>query len=169
MVIWNKKQDLTQALRTMNEALAQGILPASKSFDILLYLCNMQGKHEELDKWYTERQKRYKGVGWGTTMTLIRSFCCRGRWKAALELLKRQIKERKLYHTRFYDPIIQAAADTGHTDEAFRLFEEKIKLSQSVFNKESLLVPNPEMLAALLRCCYRESSKNHNQTNKLVI
>ena len=163
LAVCNKNQNLEQAICIVNNARLLGVVPSAKCFDTLLYLCNLHGKHKELDTWYVERQKHYDGIGWGTLMSLVRSFCARGQWKAAMILLHNQMKERKLYHTRFHDPIIQCAAEAGQTDIAFQLFQEKIELSVSVFHKGSLLIPDSAMLAALIRCCYKGASASASE------
>lgn len=118
----------------------------------LLHTFVQHGQHEAADRLYGDIKQNASYIGEGAKTTMIKSYCNRGQFDEAIEMLQSITHDNKAHHTRHYNYVITSLANNGLTRQALQLFEEKLEKQQSCLASRSdrCLSIDTEMIASLL-------------------
>ena len=131
----------------------------------LLHMFAKHGEHEAVERLYQDMKQNVSYIGEGAKTTMIKSYCSRGKFDQAIEMLRSITNDNIVHHTRHYDYVITSLANSGLISQALQLFEEKLEKQQqsSLANKvDKLLSIDKEMIAALLNP-YNVRTKENKQ------
>lgn len=126
-------------------------------FSSLLHMFVQHDQHEAVDKLYEDMKRNASYIGEGAKTTMIKSYCNRGQFKQAIEMLGSINDENVAHHTRHYDWVITSLGRNGLTKQALQLFEEKLQrldtsncLVCKISKTDRRLYVDKEMIASLL-------------------
>ena len=143
---------ITEALQFAEHCKTDGVPLSSTSYASLLHMFFHHGEHCAVDELYTNMQKNSNCNGEGIRTTMIKSYCDRGLFNKAIQLLRSIINDNIVHHTRHYNYIIKSLAESGHVELALQLFEEKCEKQAGCWTSKSdkSFKADKAMLASLL-------------------
>lgn len=118
----------------------------------LLHMFVQHGRHEAADTLYEDIKRNARYIGEGAKTTMIRSYCNRGQFDEAIEMLRSITNVNRAHHTRHYNYVIASLANNGLVKQALQLFEEKFERQPSCLASKSdrSLSLDMDMIASLL-------------------
>ena len=133
----------------------------------LLHMFAKHGEHEAVERLYRDVKQNVSYIGEGAKTTMIKSHCSRGQFDQAIEMLRSITNDNVAHHMRHYDHVITSLANSGLTNQALQLFEEKLEKQQSSLASkvDKFLSIDKEMIAALLNP-YNVKTKENEQLFK---
>ena len=133
----------------------------------LLHMFAQHGEHEAVEMLYQDMKQNVIYIGEGAKTTMIKSYCSRGKFDQAIEMLRSITNDNRVHHMRHYDYVITSLANSGLTNQALQLFEEKLEKQQSSLASkvDKFLSIDKEMIAALLNP-YNVRTKENEQLVK---
>jgi len=129
----------------------------------LLHMFAQHGEHKAVDRLYQDMKQNVSYIGEGAKTTMIKSYCSRGQFDQAIEMLRSITNDNIVHHMRHYDYVITSLASSGLTKQALQLFEEKLEKQQSFLASkvDKFLSIDKEMIAALLNPYNVRTKENH--------
>ena len=131
----------------------------------LLHMFAKHGEHDAVERLYQDMKQNVSYIGEGAKTTMIKSYCSRGKFDQAIEMLRSITNDNIVHHMRHYDYVITSLANSGLINQALQLFEEKLEKQQqsSLASKvDKFLSLDKEMIAALLNP-YNVGTKENKQ------
>jgi len=145
--------NIADALRLFDESRNGGNSWAVDGcYSQLLHMFAQHDEHEAVDRLYQDMKRNASYIGEGAKTTMIKSYCSRGQFDQAIEMLQSITNDNMAHHMRHYNYVITSLANSGLTKKALQLFEEKLEKQQSCLASkvDRFLSIDKEMIAALL-------------------
>ena len=146
--------NITDALKLFEESRNGG-----KSWEVdgcyssLLHMFVKHDQHEAVDKLYEDIKRNASFIGEGAKTTMIKSYCNRGLFDKAVEMLRAINNDNLVHHTRHYDYLITSMAKSGLTKKALQIFVDKLETRRNCLlrnTRERNWSVDEDMIALLL-------------------
>lgn len=137
----------------------------------LLHMFVQHGRHEAADTLYEDIKRNASYIGEGAKTTMIKSYCNRGHFDEAIEMLRSIANVNRARHTRHYNYVIASLANNGLAKQALQLFEEKMETQPSCLASKSdrSLSLDMEMIASLLNPRNLRTKENEHSKERSSI